>query len=593
MASLRKEMCMLKLLKNLRKKEVACLVISMIFIVVQVWLDLKMPDYMSKITELVQTKESGMKDILIHGGYMLSCALLSFLSAVIVGYFASNLAASFARNLRSKVFNKVLDFSTEEIKKFSTSSLITRTTNDVSQVQMLLSVGTQMIIKAPIMAVWAVIKISGKNFTWSMITGVAVLILITMIVSLIIIVLPRFKVVQKLIDNLNRIIRENLTGIRVIRAYNAEEYQENKFKAANDELTSTQMFNQRMMAIISPVMNIIMQGLTLAIYLSGAYIINDANMMDKIGIFSDMVVFSSYAIQVLSAFMMLALIFIIYPRASVSAKRITEVLDTPLSLKDGTKDVGNEVGTVEFKNVSFKYPDAEEYMLHNVTFKAKRGETVAFIGSTGSGKSTVINLIPRFYDATEGQVLIDGIDVKEYKQEKLHNIIGYIPQKAVMFDGTVIDNISYGDNGKEKPSMQKIEEAVKVAQATDFVEKMQDKYESHIAQGGTNVSGGQKQRLSIARAIAREPEIYIFDDSFSALDYKTDFNLRKALKEYTKDATNLIVAQRIGTIKEADQIIVLDQGNVVGHGTHKELLKNCEVYKEIALSQLSEEELEG
>ncbi len=593
MASLRKEMYMLKLLKNLRKKEVACLVISMIFIVVQVWLDLKMPDYMSKITELVQTKESGMKDILIQGGYMLSCALLSFLSAVIVGYFASNLAASFARNLRSKVFNKVLDFSTEEIKKFSTSSLITRTTNDVSQVQMLLSVGTQMIIKAPIMAVWAVIKISGKNFTWSMITGVAVLILITMIVSLIIIVLPRFKVVQKLIDNLNRIIRENLTGIRVIRAYNAEEYQENKFKAANDELTSTQMFNQRMMAIISPVMNIIMQGLTLAIYLSGAYIINDANMMDKIGIFSDMVVFSSYAIQVLSAFMMLALIFIIYPRASVSAKRITEVLDTPLSLKDGTKDVGNEVGTVEFKNVSFKYPDAEEYMLHNVTFKAKRGETVAFIGSTGSGKSTVINLIPRFYDATEGQVLIDGIDVKEYKQEKLHNIIGYIPQKAVMFDGTVIDNISYGDNGKEKPSMQKIEEAVKVAQATDFVEKMQDKYESHIAQGGTNVSGGQKQRLSIARAIAREPEIYIFDDSFSALDYKTDFNLRKALKEYTKDATNLIVAQRIGTIKEADQIIVLDQGNVVGHGTHKELLKNCEVYKEIALSQLSEEELEG
>ncbi len=586
-------MRMLKLLKNLRKKEVACLVISVIFIVVQVWLDLKMPDYMSKITELVQTKESGMKDILIQGGYMLSCALLSFLSAVIVGYFASNLAASFARNLRSKVFNKVLDFSTEEIKKFSTSSLITRTTNDVSQVQMLLSVGTQMIIKAPIMAVWAVIKISGKNFTWSMITGVAVLILITMIVSLIIIVLPRFKVVQKLIDNLNRIIRENLTGIRVIRAYNAEEYQENKFKVANDELTSTQMFNQRMMAIISPVMNIIMQGLTLAIYLSGAYIINEANMMDKIGIFSDMVVFSSYAIQVLSAFMMLALIFIIYPRASVSAKRITEVLDTPLSLKDGTKDVGNEVGTVEFKNVSFKYPDAEEYMLHNVTFKAKRGETVAFIGSTGSGKSTVINLIPRFYDATEGQVLVDGIDVKEYKQEKLHNIIGYIPQKAVMFDGTVIDNISYGDNGKEKPSMQKIEEAVKVAQATDFVEKMQDKYESHIAQGGTNVSGGQKQRLSIARAIAREPEIYIFDDSFSALDYKTDFNLRKALKEYTKDATNLIVAQRIGTIKEADQIIVLDQGNVVGHGTHKELLKNCEVYKEIALSQLSKEELEG
>ncbi len=584
---------MLKIFKNMKKKEVICLLISIVFIVVQVWLDLKMPDYMSKITELVQTEGSSIKDILVQGGYMLSCALLSFISAVIVGYFASNLAASFAKNLRSRIFNKVLDFSMAEIKEFSTSSLITRTTNDVNQIQMLLSIGTQMLIKAPIMAVWAIIKISGKNFTWSTITGVAVLILVAMIATIVALVLPRFKIVQKLIDNLNRIIRENLTGIRVVRAYNAEDYQENKFDKANSELTNTQMFNQRIMAVISPVMNAIMQGLTLAIYLTGAYIINEAGIADKIGIFSDMVVFSSYAMQVLSSFMMLAFVFIIFPRASVSAKRINEVLDTKLSIKNGVKTKGVEEGTVEFRNVSFKYPDAEEYMLHNVTFKAHKGDTVAFIGSTGSGKSTVVNLIPRFYDATEGEVLVDGINVKEYDQKHLHDLIGYVPQKAVMFDGTVYENISYGDNGREKPDMNKVKEAVKVAQGTEFVEKMQDTYEAHIAQGGTNVSGGQKQRLSIARAIARNPEIYIFDDTFSALDYKTDFNLRKALKEYTKDATSLIVAQRIGTIKEADKIIVLDQGNVVGVGTHKELLQNCDVYKEIALSQLSEEELKG
>ena len=584
---------MLKIFKNMKKKEVICLLISIVFIVVQVWLDLKMPDYMSKITELVQTEGSSIKDILVQGVYMLSCALLSFISAVIVGFFASNLAASFAKNLRSRIFNKVLDFSMAEIKEFSTSSLITRTTNDVNQVQMLLSIGTQMLIKAPIMAVWAIIKISGKNFTWSTITGVAVLILVAMIATIVALVLPRFKIVQKLIDNLNRIIRENLTGIRVVRAYNAEDYQENKFDKANSELTNTQMFNQRIMAVISPVMNAIMQGLTLAIYLTGAHIINEAGIADKIDIFSDMVVFSSYAMQVLSSFMMLAFVFIIFPRASVSAKRINEVLDTKLSIKNGDKTNGVEEGTVEFRNVSFKYPDAEEYMLHNVTFKTHKGDTVAFIGSTGSGKSTVVNLIPRFYDATEGEVLVDGINVKEYDQKHLHDLIGYVPQKAVMFDGTVYENISYGDNGREKPDMNKVKEAVKIAQGTEFVEKMQDTYEAHIAQGGTNVSGGQKQRLSIARAIARNPEIYIFDDTFSALDYKTDFNLRKALKEYTKDATSLIVAQRIGTIKEADKIIVLDQGNVVGVGTHKELLQNCEVYKEIALSQLSEEELKG
>ncbi len=586
---------MLKLLKKLRKKEIIYILICILFVVLQVWLDLKLPDYMSEITKLVQTEGSTMTEILEQGAYMLSCALGSLISSVIVGYFASYVAANFSKNLRKDVFTKVESFGMEEIKMFSTSSLITRTTNDITQVQMLIAMGLQLLIKAPIMAVWAITKIAGKSWQWSAITAVAVGVLFIMIGVIVTLVLPRFKKVQKLTDNLNRITRENLTGIRVIRAYNAEEYQKEKFEKANEELKDTQLFNQRILAIMNPVMNSIMSGITLAIYFSGAFLIENANMLDKLDIFSNMVVFSSYAIQVVMSFMMLSMIFIIYPRASVSAQRILEVLDTESKIKDGKNkgDDTKEKGTVEFKNVSFKYPDAEEYMLKNISFKANKGETVAFIGSTGSGKSTLINLVPRFYDATEGEVLVDGINVKEYEQRALHNKLGYIPQRAVMFSGTINENVSYGNNGKGKPNQEQIKQAVKVAQGQDFVESMEKKYESHIAQGGTNVSGGQKQRLAIARAIARNPEIYIFDDSFSALDYKTDFALRKELKNYTKDATNLIVAQRIGTIKDADQIIVLEDGEMVGKGKHKELLQNCEVYKEIAYSQLSKEELEN
>lgn len=586
---------MFKLLKKLKKRDMIYILICIIFVVTQVWLDLKLPDYMSNITRLVQTEGSTMAEILEQGGYMLGCALGSLITSVIVGYFASYIAASFSKNIRREIFTKVEEFGMEEIKNFSTSSLITRTTNDITQVQMLIAMGLQVLIKAPIMAVWAISKIAGKSWQWSAITAGAVAILLVTIGVIVAFVLPRFKIVQRLTDNLNRITRENLTGIRVIRAYNAEEYQKEKFEKANEELKDTQLFNQRILSIMNPVMTTIMSGISLAIYFSGAYLIAEAQMLEKIEIFSNMVVFSSYAIQVVMAFMMLSMIFIIYPRASVSAQRILEVLETETKIKDGSLDDidTKEKGTVEFKNVSFKYPDAEEYMLKNISFKAKKGEIVAFIGSTGSGKSTLINLVPRFYDATEGEVLVDGINVKEYKQETLHNKLGYIPQRAVMFSGTINENIAYGDNGGKAPNQEQIEKAVEVAQGTEFVESMPEKYESHIAQGGTNISGGQKQRLAIARAIARNPEIYIFDDSFSALDYKTDFALRKQLKNYTKDATSLIVAQRIGTIKDADQIIVLENGEMVGKGTHRELLQNCEVYKEIAYSQLSKEELEN
>ena len=452
--------------------------------------------------------------------------------------------------------------------------------------------GLQLLVKAPITAIWAVTKILNKNWQWSAITGVAVVILLSVIGCLMLIVMPKFKIVQKLIDKLNGVTRENLTGIRVVRAFNAEKYQEEKFEEVNNKLTKQQLFNQKAFAIMSPIMYMVMNGLTLAIYFVGSYLIRDALMVDKLSLFGDMVVFSSYAMQVIMSFLMLAMIFMMLPRAQVSASRINEVLDTEITVKDGTldKNITDEVGTVEFKNVSFKYPDAEEYLLKNISFKANKGETVAFIGSTGSGKSTLINLVPRFYDATSGEVLVDGVNVKEYKQEFLYNKIGYVPQKAVIFNGTVTSNVSYGDNGKEKNELQ-IKEAIRVAQATEFVEKMDEKYDSHLAQGGTNISGGQKQRLSIARAIARNPEIYIFDDSFSALDYKTDSILRHELKKYTKDATSLIVAQRIGTIMNADKILVLDNGTCVGMSTHKELLKSCEVYKQIALSQLSKEEL--
>ncbi|MBE6156145.1 MAG: ABC transporter ATP-binding protein [Firmicutes bacterium] len=584
---------MFKLFKKPGKKQLVYALICVTFISLNVYLELKIPDYMSEITVLVQTEGSKMIDILKEGGYMLLCAFGSLIASVVVGYFASRVAAYFGKITRKSVFEKVGKFSTEEINKFSTSSLITRTTNDVTQVQMLIAMGLQAMIKAPIMATWAIIKISGKNSSWSIATAVGVVILLITISIIMSLVFPKFKLVQKLTDNLNRITRENLTGIRVIRAFNAEGYQQKKFENANEELKNLQLFNQKTMGFLSPVMSLVSSGLSLAIYFIGAILINEANMLDKLTLFGDMVVFSSYAMQVIMSFMILIMIFIMFPRASISAKRILEVLETNEKITDGDILEGKEKGTVEFKNVSFKYPDAEEYMLKNISFKANKGETIAFIGSTGSGKSTLINLVPRFYDATEGEVLVDGVNVKDYKIEALNNIIGYVPQKAVMFSGTVNENVSYGNNAKGKPSQEKIKEAVKVAQGVDFVEKMENQYDAMIARGGTNISGGQKQRLAIARAIARDPEIYIFDDSFSALDYKTDFILRKELKKYTKDATSLIVAQRVGTIKEADKIFVLDEGNLVGAGTHKELLKSCEIYREIALSQLGEEELEN
>ena len=585
---------MFKLFKNLTKKDVITILISVVLIVFQVWLDLKLPDYMSEITRLVQTEGSTINDILVQGGYMLACAGGSLIAMIIVGYLTSSVSANFSRTLGKKVFEKVQGFSMEEIKLFSTSSLITRTTNDITNVQMLISMGTQLIIKAPITAVWAVFKILNKSWTWSMLTGLAVLILLVTIAVLVLTVLPKFKIVQKLIDNINALTRENLTGIRVVRAFNAEKYQEDKFEVGNHKLTSTQLFNQRMMSIMPPIMYLIMNLLTLGIYFLGASLISDAGMASKLTLFSDMVVFSSYAMQVIMSFLMLAMIFIMYPRASVSADRINEVLETETKIKDGKfSGKTKKEGEVEFKNVSFMYPDSQEYVLKDISFTAKKGEVIAFIGSTGSGKSTLINLVPRFYDATRGEVLVDGVNVKDYKLETLHNKLGYVPQRAVMFGGSVNYNVAYGENGKGKKSEKKIQEAVHVAQAEDFVLKMPETYNSYIASGGTNVSGGQKQRLAIARAIARDPEIYIFDDSFSALDYKTDFVLRSELKKYTKNATSLIVAQRIGTIINADKIIVLDKGECVGMGTHQELMKTCKVYQEIAYSQLSKEELEN
>ena len=585
---------MLKLLKNLNKKD--WLLVGFIFILVafQVWVELKMPDYMSKITQLVQTEGSSMREILINGGYMLMCAFASLVGAIITGYFIANISARFSKKVRKKLFNKVLELSEAEIKEFKTSSLITRTTNDITQIQMFIAMGLQMMIKAPLTAIWAVTKILNKSWQWSAITALAVVILLTSIATILVIVLPRFKIVQKLIDKINNVTRENLMGIRVIRAFNAENYQEDKFKEVNDKLTSTQLFNQKTFAVMQPIMYLVMYFLTLAIYIVGVYLIRNSLMADKIAIFGDMVVFSSYSMQVIMAFLMLAMIFMILPRANVSAIRINEVMDKKITIKNGTLIPTNteEKGTIEFKNVYFKYPDAKEYILEDISFKANQGETVAFIGSTGSGKSTLINLIPRFYDVSSGEILIDGINVKDYDLPTLYNKLGYVSQKAFMFSDTVKGNIIYGENGKVK-SQKLIDEALKVAQAKEFVVKMDEQENSKIAQGGTNISGGQKQRLSIARAIARQPEIYIFDDSFSALDYKTDATLRKELKKYTKDATSVIVAQRIGTIMNADKIIVLDKGKCVGMGTHKELLKNCKIYRQIALSQLSKEELEN
>lgn len=585
---------MLKIFKYLKPKEWLMAAFSLVFIIIQVWLDLKLPDYMSAITKLTQTQGSQMSDIWLNGGYMLLCALGSLAAAISVGYFAAKIAARFSQRLRSLLFNKVQSFSMEEINRFSTSSLITRSTNDITQIQMLIVMGLQLVIKAPITALWAITKISGKGFEWSVVTGIAVLIMISMVTVLMILALPKFKKMQTLTDNITRVTRENLAGLRVVRAYNAEDYQENKFEGANEELTSTQMFTNRSMALMMPVMSMLMSGLTLAIYWVGAYMIEAAGTMEKLVLFSDMVVFSQYAMQVIMSFMMLVMMFIMLPRASVSAKRVNEVFDTKPNILDGSRTEGIDglVGQVEFKSVSFRYPDAAEPVLENISFTAKQGETVAFIGSTGSGKSTLINLVLRFFDATSGEVLIDGINVKDYKIDALFNKIGYVPQKAVLFKGTVKSNVAYGHNGSgEEYHMDEIEKAVQIAQAADFVENMEGKYDASIAQGGANISGGQKQRLAIARAVCRKPEIYIFDDSFSALDYKTDRMLRSVLKKENSGITSLIVAQRIGTIMDADQIIVLEEGKIAGMGKHKELLRYCSVYREIAMSQLSEEEL--
>lgn len=584
---------MVKLLKKLTWKDFILAAVAFVFIIVQVWLSLTMPDYMSEITKLVQTKGSKMNDILIAGGKMLACALGSLLAAVCTSICASKISSNFSANLRGQVFHKVQSFSMEEIGNFSTASLITRSTNDITQVQMLIVMGLEVLLKAPIMAVWALCKISTKNWQWTASTGLAVVVLLSFVGVCVAVALPKFKKLQSLTDNLNRVTRENLTGLNVVRAYNAEGYQQKKFNDANDELTKTQLFANRTMGTMMPGIQMVMNGLMLAIYWIGAYLISNAQMFDKLTIFSDMIVFTQYAMQVIMSFMMLVMIFVLLPRASVSAKRINEVLDMPLSIKDGTKENGidGKKGEVEFRNVSFCYPDAEKDVIEDISFTAHKGETIAFIGSTGCGKSTVINMIPRFYDATKGEVLVDGVNVKEYTQKALRNKIGYVSQKAVLFTGSIKSNVAYGDNGTKGFTDDDVKQAIETAQAKEFVDKTEGGVDAFVAQGGSNFSGGQKQRLSIARAICRHPEILIFDDSFSALDYKTDRVLRDTLRKTCADATRFIVAQRIGTIRDADKIIVLDDGKIAGMGKHNELMETCEVYRQIAYSQLSKEEL--
>ncbi len=589
---------MFRVLKLLKVREWIFALLAVGLIVLQVWLDLTMPDYMATITQLAVTGSSAnMGELWKNGAFMLACALGSALSAVAVGFFVARIAAAVSFRLRAQVFDKVESFSMEEINRFSTASLITRTTNDIMQVQMVMSMGLQMVIKAPILAVWAVCKILTRQWEWSVVTAAAVVLMLALMLFILVAVFPKFRKVQKLTDNLNSVTRENLTGVRVVRAYNAEKYQENKFAKANGELTKTQLFTSRAMAIMAPVMTMVMSGMSLAIYWIGAYLIDALPTgAERSELFGQMAAFSGYGMQVVMAFMMLAMIFIILPRAMVSVRRINEVLDTPASVADGTLSAapeGSPAGTVEFRNVSFKYPDAEEYVLKNLSFRAEKGQTVAFIGSTGSGKSTAVNLVPRFYDATDGEVLVDGVNVKDYTLRALHDKIGYVPQRAVMFSGTVESNVAFGEKDGAEYTPDDVKEAVRVAQGKEFVEEKEDGYFAHVAQGGTNFSGGQKQRLAIARAVCRDPEIFIFDDSFSALDYKTDRELRTALKEEAGGATSLIVAQRIGTIRDADLIIVLEEGEVVGQGTHEELMENCEVYREIAYSQLSEEELKN
>ncbi len=583
---------MIKIFKYLERKEWLQIGCCLVFIITQVWLDLRLPDYMSEITMLVQTEGSEMSDIWSAGGKMILCAIGSLCAALTTGFFGARIAATLAWRLRNNVYDRVSEFSMEEIGRFSTSSLITRSTNDITQIQTFIAMGMQIIIKAPITAVWAIAKIIGKSWQWSTATATAVLVLILMVGTLIIFAVPRFRIIQTLIDNLNRVTRENLTGLRVVRAYNAEDYQEERFEQANAKLTGTQLFTNRMMAVMMPGMTLVSSGLTLSIYWIGAFLIDGAAMPDRMGLFSDMVVYSSYAMQVVMAFTMLVIIFVLLPRASVSARRINEVLDTEPVIKDGDFSGQTQgTGTVEVRNVSFQYPDAEEPVLHDISFRAEPGETVAFIGATGSGKSTLINLIPRFFDATKGEILVDGVNVKDYKLNDLYNKIGYVSQRPVLFSGTVHSNVAFGDNGKPEATIADVQDAVQTAQAREFVEKMEDGYEAQVSQGGSNLSGGQKQRLSIARAICRKPEIFIFDDSFSALDYRTDKELRQELAGQTAGVTTFIVAQRIGTIRHADKIIVLDEGRTAGIGTHEELMKNCEVYQEIAHSQMSKEEL--
>ena len=584
---------MLKLLGKFTKKEWLLAALSVAFVVVQVWLSLTMPDYMREITMLIQTPGSEMPEILSAGGMMLACALGSLAASVVTAVCAARIGTSFSANVRRLLFAKVQAFSMEEIGHFSTASLITRSTNDVTQVQMLIVLGLQMLIMAPIMAVWAICKIADKQWEWTMSTAAAVGVLLIVVLVALVLALPKFRKLQQLTDDLNRVTRENLTGLRVVRAYNAEDYQEHKFDLANDNLTRTQLFAQRTLAFLMPSIQLIMSGLSLAIYWIGAVLIDAANMVGKVSLFSDMMVFSQYAIQVVMSFMMLVMIFMLLPRAQVAAKRINEVLATEPAIHDGTRTEGAEghAGEVVFKNVSFRYPDAEDSVIENISFTAKRGETIAFIGATGCGKSTVVNLIPRFYDASEGEVLVDGVNVREYTQQALRDKIGYVSQKAILFAGSVRDNINFGDNGRGPISGEMVKQAIATAQATEFIEQMEDGYDGRVSQGGDNFSGGQKQRLSIARAVARQPEIFIFDDSFSALDYKTDRSLRATLDRECGDATRFIVAQRIGTIRDADKIIVLDEGRIAGMGTHDELIKTCEVYQQIALSQLSKEEL--
>lgn len=579
--------------QNLKKTDWLLAAVCLAFIVVQVWLDLKTPDYMAEITTLVQTAGSTMGEILSAGGMMLVCSLGSLAASVVTAICAARIAATLGATLRGRLFSKVQSFSMEEIGRFSTASLITRSTNDVTQIQMLIVLGLQMLLRAPIMAVFAIYKIAGKQWEWTLATAVAVVVLLVVVGVCLLLATPKFRRMQKLTDDLNRVTRENLTGLRVVRAYNAEDYQETKFAQANAALTGNQLFAQRTLAFLLPSIQLVMSGLSLAIYWIGGVLIDQAGMQAKLTLFSDMMVFSQYAIQVVMAFMMLVMIFMILPRASVAAHRIGEVLHTHPTILDGTQASGDPAcpGQVEFRNVSFRYPDAEEYVLKDISFTAKRGETVAIIGSTGCGKSTVVNLIPRFYDATEGQVLVDGVDVREYDQRSLRNKIGYVSQKATLFTGTIASNVAYGDNGEAPPSLADVQAAVATAQAEDFVSHLEGGYEGYVAQGGANLSGGQKQRLSIARAIARKPEILLFDDAFSALDYKTDRVLRSALDQTCQNTTRIIVAQRIGTIRDADQIIVLDDGQIAGIGKHQDLMQTCGVYQQIALSQLSKEEL--